>query len=434
MSDTLLKCCIEDHAKLQEKNKANWLYEKRNLAFEVFKESGFPSIKEENWKYTDIRPIIEKPFFTNHKKNLINKTQLETTGFSNLDCIELVFINGLFSVEHSNINKLPKEVIVCDIHTALDEHEDLLNKYITNCTNNNNPFTVLNSAFIQHGCFIYIPENTVIEKPVHLLYLTREQEKPFISNPRNIIVMQTNTKLTVIESYNGLDNANYLTNTVTDISLAKDSKLQHYKIQKESQNSFHIGSLNAKQQEFSHFESHSISLGGMLVRNDINTKLMEQGAEIILNGLYMTDKNQHVDNHTHVDHISPNTLSAENYRGILSGKSRAVFNGSVTVHKNAQKIEAHQNNANLLLSNDAEIDSKPQLEIYADDVKCSHGMTVGQIDKEMLFYLRTRAIDELTAKNLLTFAFAEKIINQIKLEPVRNKLLSIVTAHLPNTH
>ena len=336
---------------------------------------------------------------------------------------------------HSNTNQLPEKVIICDLAKAIENNNDLLNKHITRYADNNvSPFTALNTAFVQHGTLIYLPAKTVIDKPINLLYLSKKQSNPFAAHPRNLIVMEEHTEATVIESYIGLDDADYFTNAVTEVSLAAGARLQHYKIQQESLNSYHIGNLNVMQKQDSYLESHSISLGGSLVRNDIHGQLAAEGAEIILNGLYMTDGNQHVDNHTRIDHLKPNTHSLENYRGVLNGKSRAVFNGKVIVHKNAQKIEAHQNNANLLLSDDAEIDTKPELEIYADDVKCSHGATVGQLDKNMLFYLRTRAIDNETAKSLLTFAFAEEVISKIKLPSVRNRLEYLVVGQLPDAN
>ena len=251
-------------------------------------------------------------------------------------------------------------------------------------------------------------------------------------HPRNLVVMAEQSEATLIESYVGLDDADYFTNAVTEISLADNAILKHYKVQQESLNAYHIGSLNAWQGKNSQLESHSVSLGGALVRNDIHSQLDAEGANIVMNGLYMTSGRQHVDNHTRVDHLKPHTYSTENYRGVLNDRSRAVFNGKVVVHKQAQKIDAHQNNANLLLSDDAEIDTKPELEIYADDVKCSHGATVGQLDENMLFYLRSRAIDEETARSLLTYAFADEVISKIEFMPIRNRLEYLVVGQLPD--
>ena len=434
MSSNSIEHYVSNYARLQNTLKENWFSEQRESALSLFKQTGFPTTRQENWKYTDVRSIAKKPFSViSETKTTITKDEIDAIRFDKLDCIELVFINGVFSNEHSNTDQLPDGVIISDVARAIENHYELLSRHITHYADNNvSPFTALNTAFVQHGTFVYIPENAIIEKPINLLYLSKEQNEPFASHPRNLVVMEQNTEATLIESYIGLDEADYFTNTVTEVSLADGARLQHYKVQQESLNSYHIGNLNVVQQKNSHMESHSISLGGSLVRNDINSQLAAEGAEIILNGLYMTNGKQHVDNHTRVDHLKPNTLSTENYRGVLNGQSRAVFNGKVIVHKDAQKIEAHQNNANLLLSDDAEIDTKPELEIYADDVKCSHGATVGQLDKDMLFYLRSRAIDEETAKSLLTFAFAEEVINRIKFEPIRNRLEYLVVGQLPD--
>ena len=245
--------------------------------------------------------------------------------------------------------------------------------------------------------------------------------------------MGENSKATIIENYVGHDETNYFTNSVTETVLLQGSSLKHYKIQQESTNAFHIASLNTSQSKDSRFESHSISIGGALVRNNINASLNAEGAEIIMNGFYMADNTQHVDNHTRVDHLKPHTQSHQNYRGVLNGKSRGVFNGKVVVHPQAQKIEAYQNNANLLLSDDSEIDTKPELEIYADDVKCTHGATVGQLDDDMLFYLRSRAVDEQTARSLLTYAFADEIIKNINFQAIENKLENLIISRLPDS-
>jgi Fe-S cluster assembly protein SufD len=345
----------------------------------------------------------------------------------------VVFINGVFSKEHSSLDDLDNGLVVENMLDALSNDQDLLAKHLTKYADDKvSPFTALNTAFIQNGTFINVSANTVIEKPINILYLAKGSNGSLATHPRNLIVMGEGSEATVIESYIGLDDANYFTNAVTEVALSSSAILKHYKIQQESLNAYHIGNLNVMQGKDSKFESHSISLGGALVRNDIHGQLAAEGAEIIMNGLYMTGDKQHVDNHTRVDHLKPHTLSTENYRGVLNGKSRAVFNGKVIVHKDAQKIEAHQNNANLLLSDDAEIDTKPELEIYADDVKCTHGATVGQLDQNMLFYLRSRAIDEETARSLLTYAFADELISNINFAPIRNRLERLVIGQLPD--
>ena len=412
----------------------DWFADSRHLALKIFKESGFPNSRLENWKYTDVRPIKKKSFSNVSEATVsVSTDEINAIRFDGLDCIEVVFINGVFSKEHSSLEALDKGLVVENMLDALANDKDLLAKHLTKYADDKvSPFTALNTAFIQNGTFISLAANTVIEKPISILYLSKESNSALATHPRNLIVMGENSQATVIESYIGLDDANYFTNAVTEVALSSSAILKHYKIQQESLNAYHIGNLNVMQGKDSKLESHSISLGGSLVRNDIHGQLAAEGAEIIMNGLYMTGDKQHVDNHTRVDHLKPRTLSTENYRGVLNGKSRAVFNGKVIVHKDAQKIEAHQNNANLLLSDDAEIDTKPELEIYADDVKCTHGATVGQLDQNMLFYLRSRAIDEETARSLLTYAFADELISNISFAPIRNRLERLVIGQLPD--
>lgn len=429
-----IKHYLNDFEQLGDKIKSDWFSDQRKSALNLFKESGFPRTRQENWKYTDTRPIAKQTFSNASSSSVsISADEIDAIRFKDLDCYELVFINGIYSEEHSRVDGLSENVVIENMATALEKDSELLKNHLAQYADNNvSPFTALNTAFIQHGTYINVPKNTVIEKPINILYLSKDSAQPFASHPRNLIVMGEHSETTVIESYVGLDDANYFTNAVTEVSLAASAVLKHYKIQQESLNAYHIGNLNVMQDKDSRFESNSISLGGSLVRNDIHGQLAAEGASIVMNGLYMTNNKQHVDNHTRVDHLKPNTHSSENYRGVMNGKSRAVFNGKVVVHPQAQKIEAHQNNANLLLSDDAEIDTKPELEIYADDVKCSHGATVGQLDQNMLFYLRSRAIDEETAKSLLTYAFADEVIRDISFAPVKNRLEYLIVGRLPD--
>jgi Fe-S cluster assembly protein SufD len=425
---------LSDFDRLQNTVEGDWFSDRRLSALNLFKETGFPNSRQENWKYTDVRPIAKKPFSNVSEAPVsISADEINAVRFQGLDCIELVFINGVFSKEHSSLDALPDGLVVENMADALAKDKDLLAKHLAHYADNNvSPFTALNTAFIQHGTYIHVAEKCVVEKPISILYLSKASAKPIATHPRNLIVMAEHAEATVIESYIGLDNADYFTNAVTEVSLSSGAVLKHYKLQQESLNAYHIGNLNVMQGKDSQLESHSISLGGSLVRNDIHSQLAAEGAGVVMNGLYMTRDKQHIDNHTRVDHLKPHTLSTENYRGVMNGKSRAVFNGKVVVHPQAQKIEAHQNNANLLLSDDAEIDTKPELEIYADDVKCSHGATVGQLDQDMLFYLRTRAIDEETARSLLTFAFAEEVISKITFAPIRDRLELLVVGQLPD--
>ncbi|MCZ6804734.1 MAG: Fe-S cluster assembly protein SufD [Proteobacteria bacterium] len=425
---------LSDFERLQDTVKGDWFSGRRRTALNLFKETGFPGSRQENWRYTDVRPIAKKVFSNVTEKTIsISADEINAVRFQGLDCIELVFINGIYSKEHSHLDALPENSVIENMADALTKDNALLEKHLSHYADDNvSPFTALNTAFIQQGTYINVPANSVVDIPISVLYLSKDNAIPFATHPRNMIVMGEHSEATLIERYIGLDDANYFTNAVTEICLSPNAVLKHYKIQQESVNAYHIGSLHVMQDKDSQFESHSISLGGALVRNDIHSQLAAEGAEVVMNGLYMTGDKQHVDNHTRVDHLKPHTHSTENYRGVLNGKSRAVFNGKVIVHPQAQKIEAQQNNANLLLSDDAEIDTKPELEIYADDVKCSHGATVGQLDQDMLFYLRSRGIDEETARSLLIYAFANEIISNINFTPIRNRLEYLIIGQLPD--
>ena len=412
----------------------DWLHSHRSSALDVFNQQGFPSTRHEAWKYTDVRGLLKHRFVVaDSGKKELDKANLESLRFAELDCHELVFINGHFSQSHSNIDGLENGIIL----TALSRADDAMRKEVetqleSHSTVEKHGFAALNAAFVTDGAVIRVPANVEVEKPIHLVFFTDSDESALISHSRNLVQLGENARATVIESYAGVNGRDYCTNTLSQVSTAEGAQLEHYKLQHEGDSAFHIGYLHASCEKDSRIESHSISLGGLLVRNDIDALLVGSGSHIGMNGLYMTDEKQHVDNHTRVDHQVPNTSSDEVYRGVLNGKSRAVFNGKVVVHKDAQQTDANQSNANLLLSNDAEIDTKPELEIYADDVKCSHGATVGQLDDNMLFYLRSRAVDESTARSLLTFAFADEVIKRIKFAPIRERLEYTVAGRLPD--
>ena len=420
---------------LKNTKENDWFSKQRQSAFDIFQESGFPNTRVEDWKYTDVRPIAKNTFSNITESNVASdNNEIDEILIKDLDCVNLVFINGAYSEKYSDIKNISSKIVIKSMADALINDESLLKKHLTKHINQElNSFTALNTAFIQDGAYINISANTNIDKPINITYISRDSNHPFATHPRNLIVMGENSNATVIENYVGSGKVNYFTNSVTETVLLQGAVLKHYKIQQEGSSAFHIASLNTSQSKDSRFESHLVSIGGALVRNNINASLNEEGAEIIMNGLYMTEDVQHVDNHTRVDHLKPHTQSHQNYRGVLNGKSRGVFNGKVVVHPQAQKIEAYQNNANLLLSDDAEIDTKPELEIYADDVKCTHGATVGQLDDDMLFYLRSRAVDEKTARSLLTYAFADEVISEINIKEIQNKLERLIIGRLPDS-
>ena len=407
----------------------------RSQALQRFVEHGVPDTRQEHWKYTDIRRLVNKPYSLTDNAHLIDADTVNSLDFDGLDSHKLVFFNGSFLPALSD-NNLPDGLIIQSLEEAIVNHSDLLNQHIKLSDDERTiSFTALNSSFLNQGVMIHVPENTKVEKPVQLMFISgRCTEQALTSQPRNIILLSQGAELTLIENYIGIDDSVYFTNTVTNIHVAENANCRHYKLQGESHKAYHIGSLDAVVEQHGRLESHSISHGSALSRHDIITDMQGQGSELIMNGLYVANGKQHVDHHTLVNHKVPNTRSYQTYRGVINDRARGVFNGKVIVHKGAQKTDATQSNANLLLSDHAEVDTKPELEIYADDVKCAHGATVGQLDENMLFYLRSRAIDKETAKSLLTFAFADEVIQQIDLAPIRNELEKIVVGKLPDAN
>ena len=411
----------------------DWLSSIRRDAFDAFRSEGFPTLRHENWKYTDVRPLIKREFCVPQQADEFDREFVKSAGFADAGSHELVFTNGRYRDELSTSLPLPDGVILQSLHSAMGAHKDLFQGFLNRHVAGRSPFVSLNTAFINDGVLLYIPDGVCLEQPVNLLFLADSRQHPVAAHVRTLIILGENAEATVIETYNGVPDAEYFTNAVTEIYTGAGASLEHYKLQQESLRAYHIAYTNLRQDRDSRIESHAISLGGALARNDIHGDLAAPGASVELSGLYLAGGRQHVDNHTHIDHLQPNTTSRENYRGVLDGHARGVFNGKVVVHQDAQKSDARQANSNLLLSDNAEVDTKPELEIYADDVKCSHGATIGQLDDAMLFYLRSRAIDVETARSLLTFAFADEVIRKIRLEAVRNRLESIVVGKLPDT-
>lgn len=387
-----------------------WLAEMQSKALVKLARHGFPTRRDEEWKYTNVDSLLKQPFA---------RQELETNPTmpvrSDLPVQQQLFIqNGIISGAQELLKQVPKGVLLLPLATALTEHAELVKPYLGKILEQEHGFHALNTACIQCGLFIYIPKGVSINEPIALIHhQDRNQQAVHL---RHLIVLEAASELTLIEDYSGAADSAYLTNTITEVVLGAGAKLTHYKMQRESKKAFHIGHISVKQAKGSHFASHSLSLGGALVRSDLSLFLQEEQASCLMNGIYAPAEGQHVDHHTTVHHLVPNCSSEQDYKGILKGRSRAVFNGKVKVAKHAQKTDAKQQNKNLLLSAQAEIDTKPQLEIFADDVVCSHGATVGQLDEDALFYLASRGIDRLEASQYLIHAFAQ---NNLQLIPHR---------------
>ena len=407
-----------------------WLRELRNNAMDMFVEQGFPTTRTEDWKYTDVRAVAKRFFKPPTGLKKIDDSLLRRWWLDDELVHRLVFIDGRHAPELSPFNTLLNGVTVTSLARALENHPELLESRMGSCVDLEQPgFNAFNTAFMNDGAYIHLGRDVVLEQPVHLLFISSGMPD-VMSVVRNVVIAEQGSKATIIESYVSLDKATCLTSTVSEILLEGDAEIEHYKLEQENEATYHMAGIYVGQDRDSRFTSHNISFGGKLVRNDIQVALDGSGAGCTLNGLYVTHGRQHVDNHTRIDHNQPNTSSNEGYKGVLDGRSRAVFNGRVIVHKDAQKTAAQQSNHNLLLSKNAEVDAKPQLEIFADDVKCAHGCTVGQLDEDALFYLRSRALDMETARNLLVYAFAADVLDRIKLQPVRKMLEQQLTGRL----
>jgi Fe-S cluster assembly protein SufD len=399
----------------------------RKAAIARFGELGFPTTRDEEWKYTDVAPLIKVPF-----KPVLNYA-LDGVGTRDVDRLtlgqrwaRLVCINGHFSKELSSISPVrhsSRAVKIGSLADAMKNDPGFLEQHLTRYARfDENGFSALSAAFLLDGDLIYIPDRTILEESIQLLFISSAGEEDFVSFPRALIVVGKNSQVPIIETHVGLANNVYFSNSVSEVVVGENSIVDYTLVEDESERSFHVATMQAQQERNSVLSSNVISFGGALIRNNATSLLNGEGAECTLNGLYVAAGKQHVDNHTAIDHAKPHCSSHELYKGILAGKSKGVFNGKILVRKDAQKTDAKQTNKNLVLSNDASIDTKPQLEIFANDVKCTHGATIGQLDEEAMFYLRTRGVGVETARDVLTNAFASDVINRITAPSLRDWL------------
>ncbi len=401
-----------------------WLREFRERSFTRFQELGFPSVDEEEWKYTNVAAIAKGEFAPVTHANGTALTADGLRGFSYEEApSRLVFVNGVFRRDLSS--QLADGVTAIDLVEAANDSQfaSVIAGLFDRRAESANGFVALNNALFMGGVFLRIPRNVVAEAPIHLLFVTESAngERP-AGLPRVVVHAEANTAVTILESYANADDGAYLTNAVIDFQVDDSAQVQHYKVQRESANAFHIANTSADVGPKAKYETTSINLGSGLSRHDIDVRMDHEGAECAVDGLYMVEGSQHHDTHSVIDHRQPHCTSRQLYKGILDGKSRAVFNGKVFVRHGAQQTDAQQTNKNLLLSKEAQVDTKPQLEIYADDVKCTHGAAVGQLDEDELFYLESRGINPALAKNMLTYGFAEEVIERIKINSIKREL------------
>ncbi len=412
-----------------------WLDRIRRRAIERFGEWGFPTTRLEYWKYTNVAPLTKVPFQpAAYKLDGLSPERISRLPFARLPAPRLVFVNGCWSAELSSVGELPPRVKVGGLGAALKEKPELLEQHLARYAAYDHPeraFVALNTAFMNDGAFVEVPKGALLEQPIHLLFLATGGAQPVFSQPRNLILVGAGAQAAFVETYLGLGGeASYFTNAVTELVAAENSTVEHYKFELEASQAFHMATLQVQQARDGNFTSHNVSLGGSLVRNDVNVVLDGEGSESNLNGLYVVSDEQHVDNHTLMDHAKPHCSSHELYQGVLDGRASGVFNGAIIVRPDAQKTDAIQHNKNLLLSSAALINTKPQLEIFADDVKCTHGATVGQLDREAIFYLRSRGLPYQEARDLLIRAFARTSVERMRLESLQHELEDLLVARL----
>lgn len=425
---------------LEKSGQPDWLKSMREKAFAYFTENGFPTVENEDWKYTNVAPMAKENFLLEE----LSETAASELSAENLE-IEagndfapsdspitqfvfdesrqsvLVFKNGVFDKKASNLTDIKEASVLSFSEAVTDEKfcEILRSKLGSLVDSEKNGFTALNTAFIDKGAFLFIPKNTKIEAPIQLLLTTDEGKTSF---PRILVVAESFAEATIIETYTRSGETKYLTNAVVEVSVADEAKIKHYRVQRESHQAFHVSTTAAEVARGSVYDTTAINLGARLSRHDVALKFNKPGGEAFVDGLYFLGDEQHHDTHSTIAHNVPNCVSHQTYKGILNDKSRGVFNGKVFVAVGASGTDGYQSNKNLLLSNDARVDTKPQLEIFNDDVKCSHGATVGQLEEEELFYLLSRGLSEALAKNLLTYGFAEEIVNKIGVESIKKQL------------
>jgi Fe-S cluster assembly protein SufD len=405
---------------------SSWLDCLRENAMERFAELGFPSVKEEEWKYTNVAAIARtnfQPVSPSAGATQLDAELKQLASIPEARSSQLVFVDGILRNDLSSLGALSQQVVAIDLDQALadERYSGMVRAHLSRQADYVvNGFTALNTAFINRGAFVYIPKGVAVAAPIHLMFIAQSENTA--NFPRVLIVAGENSGATIIENYVSAEEARYLTTPVVEVVLAEGARLEHYKVQRESIEAFHIATTAVGLGRNSSYDTTTITFGAKLSRHDIIVTMDHEGAECWVDGLYLVTGDQHADTHSVIDHRQPNCTSHQLYKGILDGKSRAVFNGKVFVRHNAQKTDAMQTNKNLLLSNEARVDTKPQLEILADDVKCAHGAAVGQIDEDELFYLETRGIHPDLGRNLLTYGFAEEVIAKIKLDSIRNEL------------
>ena len=406
------------------------LHQTRRAALQSFEKLGFPTTKHEEWKYSNVNKLAQQEFKFGETTDF-GKAEVAQLSIPKLDGNILYFVNGVYRPDLSQIVSDESILKITSFAQATTSNPALIEKHFAKYANvNDSAFTALNTAFAHDGVVIEVPDNKIVEAPIVLRFVTDARTANVASQPRNLIVAGNNAQVKVAESFRTVGDFEAFTNVVTEIVLNQNANVEYYKIQNESDNSHHVGTTQVCQHDKSHFYSATVTLNGGFVRNDLNIVLDGQYCEAFMYGLYFPNGKQHVDNHTLVDHAKPNSYSNEVYKGILKDKSTGVFNGKIFVREDAQKTNAYQTCRNVVLSDEASMNTKPQLEIYADDVKCSHGTTTGKLNEEAIFYMQSRGIPKDQAMTLLTLAFCDDVVSQIKIGAIREYLRELIQEKL----
>ncbi|MFZ4620682.1 MAG: Fe-S cluster assembly protein SufD [Bacteroidota bacterium] len=411
----------------------SWVNDLRKSALADFEKKGFPTTKLEDWKYTNVSAIAKSPFNYSSKAGTVTAEFVRSLLVGGIEQYVITFVNGHYSREHSQLEGLPTGLVVKNLIEAYTTHNNLVEEHLTKYVQyQKNTFTALNTAFINDGVFVHVPENLEVLKPITMLFISTETKgEQTAAHIRNLIIAEEGSMVNFLHSFVSAEEVNTnLTNIVTEIVAKKNSAVELVKVQRESESAFHVENLYVHQHRESNIHVFSLAVGGAIARNDMSVIIDGESTECNLNGLYITSGEQLIDHHTFMHHIHPNCPSHELFKGILMDKSRAVFNGKVYVEPEAQKTDSKQTNRNLLLSDDAVVDTKPELEIFADDVKCTHGAAVGGMNETHSFYLKTRGISEGSARGMLTVGFAAEVTQKIRHEALRRHVDTIVVDHL----
>ena len=406
-----------------------WLRKLREDAFARFCEAGFPTTHDEDWRFTNVSPIAKAAWQLSIGAAKVQREEIQAFNFPGAAC-QLVFVDGRFARELSSMN-VAEGVRINGLADEINNNPGALERHLGRYLDiQRDAFAALNTAFLNDGAYIHIAKGKVLEEPIHLLFLSTEPSAPQMTHPRNLIIADDQSQVAIVEDYVSLGAGTAFCNTATELVAGESAVVSHYMLEREDTGAYNVSTLRIQQARSANVSTHSILLGGGLVRNNVHPVLDGEGGECLINGLFIGSGKQHLDNYMLVEHAKPHCESRQFYNGILDGQAHGVFHGRIIVHKDAQKTDAKQTNRNLLLSDDAQIDTKPQLEIYADDVKCTHGATIGQIEENALFYLRSRGIDEVSARKLLLLAFANECLDRMKEDSVRIYLHGLINHHL----